>query len=191
MQIETYEQTEVTELGEEDREAALDLARELGLEGQVEVMGDGDAPCPYAELTEQQAKILDLLFPSKANVEDYKRGPIPLRVLQAVAFCRGLRRDGEDYFDRLVVRYPRTESESDPVLLGRVGSTYYLIARWGDALESWAQLAARAAVLAIDKRRISLNEIAAQIQAKLAALDSVDLSAEGALELRTDPTFWD
>ncbi|MEE9471786.1 MAG: hypothetical protein V3W32_08690, partial [Gemmatimonadota bacterium] len=75
------------------------------------------------------------------EVEDYKAGPIPLRVLQVVAHARPL-------FDEVHVWYSGSVQVKDPILVGyrggnRYKGTKFILARWGDELGSLEELRER------------------------------------------------
>lgn len=151
MKVETYEITETSSDGTVDMldEQAVALVNKLGLDGQkklVENSGTGTKILlPYQEMATNERHVYELLFPQKTTVEVYESGPIPLRVLQVIAFAK-------DLFDKLEVWCPSTRAKDDPILVGRKGDQWsgkrYLLARWGDALKPFPELVKEAAVIA-------------------------------------------
>ncbi len=175
MQIETYEvekldQTEMQALAA-DGEAAL-LIEQLGLEGQKVLMTpETKELIPYRVMTKEEHIVFKALFTQRCRVEDYKAGPIPLRVLQVVAYARTL--DLPD-FKYLEVWYPK-QGVDDPVLVARQSAYHdpvYLLARWGDSLLPFNELATKAETALVDKARATLLEAKNQIEGLLSDVGS-------------------
>lgn len=154
MQIETYEvlTLDVDASGRLVNETvsveALALIEALGLEGQqslVQVATVDDETVetrvPYRQTTAEEKAIFATLFPIKTPIEKYRGDAIPLRVLQIAAHAR-------DCELALYVLHPATDIRlNDPVLVGEKkvpstaangfsGTEQFLLARWGDAVES-------------------------------------------------------
>lgn len=175
MQVETYEVEEHTTEGRDPFEIEAEaqaIIEELGLEGQRALMKDdedGDVATktrvPYRQMTREEVRVYGVLYPEKANVSEYGAGPIPLRVLQVVAHAKPL-------FKRLEVWGPQTK-DPDPVLVGVLaqkqswGETdvLYLLARWGDALEPFETLYARAEKHLTEKWTANAQEVIAKCRA--------------------------
>lgn len=166
MLVETYEvekidQNEMQALAA-DGEAAL-LIEQLGLDGQKSLMSpETKELIPYRVMTKEEHIVFSALFTQRCKVEDYKAGPIPLRVLQVAAHARSLTFPGFGYLE---VWYPK-QGLDDPFLVARQSSyqdPVYMLARWGDSLLAFAELQAKAEMLLIDKARSGLlaakNEI--------------------------------
>lgn len=160
MQVEIYDERETQSdtLEREPDTEALALIEELGLQAQKHESGQRlTHPVPTAE----QAFILDMLFPERTKLEDYDAGGIPLRVLKEIRSYRA-----EHPGVVLVVCHAPPVQVKDPVLLayhgeyqwmathllGKVSGkmTHRMVARWGDALESWEALSTRAQQAAAD-----------------------------------------
>lgn len=162
MQVETYETltfdvgADGSLMNEVVSEEALALIETLGLEGQkalVQVAEVGEETIetriPYRQTTAEEKAIFATLFPIKTPITHYRGDAIPLRVLQVAAHASACGMD-------LYVLHPATDIRlNDPVLVGeRVvppsasngfnGREQYLLARWGDAVESLDVLRAKA-----------------------------------------------
>jgi hypothetical protein len=182
MQVETYEQTEVTSEGIPDNDAeAIQLIERLGLKGQQTLIGSGgtSAPAviPFRKVTAEECDTYALLFPEVVEVEDYKASPIPIRVLQVIAHCRELGL-------HMVVWYPSdAEKRDDPILVGyqergQHGPRYLdrrkalLLARWGDALKPLQELKREAVEIARQRIRQALGMCRAELERDIASLDT-------------------
>lgn len=170
MQVETYEvekieQTEMQALAA-DGEAAL-LIEQLGLEGQKTLMTpETKELIPYRVMTKEEHIVFKALFTERSRVEDYKAGPIPLRVLQVASHARTLELPDFAY---LQVWYPK-QGIDDPILVARKDSytdPIYLLARWGDSLLPFKELASKAEALLVDKARADLLSAKNQIEGLL------------------------
>ena len=174
MIVETYEVTETTTAGEDPvlaDAAAIELIRELDLEGQKELLAHDETAViriPYQRMTAEEVRVYQTLYPADEKVEAYRAGPIPLRVLQVVAHARTM-------FDKVLVWGPE-QYDPDPVLVGQIGeygnAEYYLLARWGDALAPFEELRDRAAEVVRRRYTSKAKEVVAQCQAFLAAPDA-------------------
>ena len=147
MIVETFEIEGLLTETDEERAAREDLILEAGLEGQVALGSDA---IPYRKMTKREDLVYSVLCPNNCSVESYSDGAIPLRVLQVIGHARTLP------FDSLRVWYPDSADVKDPVLVGQVGPDYgdrslYILARWGEELESLDTLARQAAEIARGK----------------------------------------
>lgn len=146
MLVETYENNEVTDKGLEIESEAMALIEKLGLEGQktlVKGTDENSARVPYTQMSAEENMVYRTLYPDTMRVEAYDRGPIPIRVLQVISYCRE-----QSLFDNLVIWCPK-QRDPDPLLIGYNGPVYSprnfcLLARWGDALDSFDKLRERA-----------------------------------------------
>lgn len=179
MQIETYEIEEHTTEGRDSFEIEAEaeaLITSLGLDGQQKLLRASDDPdvttktrIPYRRMTAEEARVYKTLYPEASEVEHYDTGPIPLRVLQVVAYAKPL-------FDGLEVWGPITE-DPDPVLVGTLKDGHrveqYLLARWGDALEPFETLYDRALERLRKKWTAKANEVIAEAQSFIASPDAL------------------
>lgn len=148
MLVETYEVEEIK--GEAGVMAAdsesIEIIEKLELEGQKSLVDTKTATrMPYRELTLQEKNIFQILCPHRVKLEEYSRGPIPLRVLQVASHAKelGMFKGG------LWVLCPTSTADLDPVLVGSKNGDPYtpldcLLARWGDTLEPLDVLAEKA-----------------------------------------------
>lgn len=145
MNIELFDERETTVEGQEPDDEALAIIKELGL--QTDDSGEHIChPCPNA----QQWFVIQTVFSQRTKIADY-RGPIPLRVLKEARSYLYEHKDKE-----LIICHQAMAMTKDPIMLavrkGYYGwqsgsaSDFNLIARWGDALEDWSELANKGAV---------------------------------------------
>ena len=146
IQVETYEVTEGVPSGEMEAlalegEAQL-LIESLGLSGQKQLFskdGDGSIHHPYRAMTKEEHTVFSALFPHTSDVNDYKDGPIPLRVLQIIAHVRELDHPDMQYIG---VMHP-PKFVDDPILFAQktnYSGTRFILARWGYALKPFDEL---------------------------------------------------
>jgi len=140
MQVETYEQSEVAALPDEERAEFSRIAASLGLIKQQALIGDRNAN-PFRRVTEEERRVYQTLLDQTTKLEDFDAGVIPLRILKLAHLCKL-----NGWFEVLHIWH--SPSEKDPVLVGRTDSTYnsptFLLGRWGDELESFETLRQRA-----------------------------------------------
>jgi hypothetical protein len=197
MLVETYECQETAAEPIEASEEAVRLIEELGLAGQKAMLTPGTekvpAPgrLPYSQATAEQIFVFRVLCPRDYKLKDYNRTPIPLRVLQIASHAQSL-----GFFDELVVWDATSADEKDPVLVGLKKNAQwtwqndsYLLARWGEELESWPTLLKRA--LAKKREQVAAIAEGAVRKAKAFLMDGVSLSDEELIQKGFDwsPTF--
>jgi hypothetical protein len=182
MEVETYEVSETAAEPTEASEEAIGLIDELGLVGQRTLVQDEDdvvTRVPYRCATAEEVRVFRALCPIETKLVDYAEEPIPLRVLQVAAHARGL-----NLGDELLVWHRESSTIKDPVLVAREGDAwssdrkYYLLARWGEELESWPTLVKLATEVLRQKFLAALAEIKTRV---LAAEASIDARALGQL----------
>lgn len=150
MQVETFECPEVAAEPIEASEEAIRLIEELGLEGQRTLVAPDksgrETRSPYREILKDELAVYMLLCPQATKLANYNASPIPLRVLQVAAHATVVIPGC-----RLVV-WDREEAQvKDPVLVAETGKyewsadKRYILARWGEHLETFATLVKRAA----------------------------------------------
>lgn len=191
MQVETYEVTELTTNNEEAPlldDESLALIEQLGLEGQRSFIaerqvGEDDSVKtlnPYRLATKEEFNVFKACFPVETPLQDYESGLIPLRVLQVAAHARTVLPQGT----KLVVWHPEDSTVRDPILLGRhevrYDRKYYLLARWGEALDELGALK----MVARRKLKASLTQQVRRIEAEVTAIktgldEKVDAHLEG------------
>jgi len=163
MLVETYECQETAAEPIEASEEAKQLIEQLGLEGQQSLLMPSEnnltaKRTPYPQATTEQIFVFRVLCPQQYALKSYNRTPIPLRVLQIAAHATGL-----EYFKEVVVWDATSAAEKDPVLVGVRQNAqrtwqddFYLLARWGEELESWPALLKRA----IERKRGQIRGLA-------------------------------
>jgi hypothetical protein len=168
MQVETFECQETAAEPIEAAEEAIAIIEQLGLSGQKSLISAGDklaTRCPYRQMRRDEDFAYGVLCPEKTRLCDYDASPVPLRVLQIAAHAQSL-----EMFTDLRVWHAKETAEKDPVLVGVAkhptrswDSTTYILARWGEELESWPVLLRRA----LDKKREQITEAYRAIEAKV------------------------
>lgn len=167
MQVETYEVKETNEDGKIECDAtAIALIESLGLEGQKRFLsGEEVSRCPYRKMTKEEYFIYRNLCTSTSELCKYDDGPIPLRVLQVAAHAR-------EFFTAVEVWHPESADIKDPVLIGinkkGYDTEYFILARWGEVLETIENLRAIAANLFRTKHLAKLQEIYEEAEACIA-----------------------
>ncbi len=179
MQVEIYDERELDPetLKQEPDHEALELIEELGLTRQVNTSGSRLAyPIPSAD----QGFVMSALFPTATLLDVYDAGAIPLRVLKEI---RSYRAENPDHL--LVVRHSPPAEVKDPVLLAYTkrhdsNREYYarsegwpdfrMVARWGDALESWNKLLIKAKEIATENFRQAVINMQAECDTALAKI---------------------
>lgn len=172
MQVEVYDERELDHatLTPECDAEALALIKELGLNNQRNESG---ARIAYPIPTAEQGFAIENIFAAATKLSDYNAGCIPLRVLKEIK-----KYQSENPGHTLIVRHCPPAQIKDPVLVAFCASgkdawgalqtqpdwsKFQLIARWGDALESWATLIARATEIATARHLEALTEMASKI----------------------------
>lgn len=151
--VETFECGETASEPIEATEEAIAIMESLGLDGQKSLISpkkdDGFARrCPYREITAEERFVYRILCPVESRLKDYSGSPVPLRVLQIAAHAESLAifEGGLHVWDRASVTI------KDPILVGYTKNpsytwlkgTCFILARWGEELETFATLLKRA-----------------------------------------------
>lgn len=120
---------------------------ELELEGQKKIVSPGKSPIPFPFMNENMLKVYSELCPVKDKVQNYQMSAIPLKALSLIALSQK-----EMYFDYIEIWHSNTKP--DPIAVGSLipeadktktwNAQKYIIARWGDELESFPELAKKA-----------------------------------------------
>jgi len=153
MLVESFECAEVMSEHPEIVSEAVEIIETLELAGQKQFLSPtkADNRCPYREITAEEAFVYRTLCPQESQLSRYNASPIPLRVLQIAAHATSL-----GMFKRFLVWDRVSVSVKDPVLVAWTGGEYdwgdsnrcFILARWGEELETFAVLRARAVVAA-------------------------------------------
>ncbi len=163
MQIETFEQTETNNDGSaECGDESIAIIEELDLQGQRELITPEGEVSLWRLMTLEERAVYDLLCPEKTALDEYRDGPIPLRVLLIAKAAVG-------DFKKLYVLHPESSRVKDPVLVGVKGndwsSEYYILARWGAELGSFTEMAEQALKLWTAKVTSACRKIVSQASA--------------------------
>lgn len=161
MKVETYEVEEIQdELGQmaADSESA-ELIEKLGLEGQRKLLNaETCTRFPYRLMTKTEHKVFSLLFPERVKLYDYSDSIIPVRVLQVAAFVK---ENAPPEMKAGLYVWHSGSAKEDPLLVGHTseyGGQFFLLARWGDALLSFDEMAEKAKKLWIVKARAKIRK---------------------------------
>lgn len=189
MLVETFECEETKSEHIECSDEAVKIIEEMGLSGQQKLISrvNDERPtrCPYRKATKEEKTVYGLICPSQGKLSEYADAPIPLRVLQVAMHAKSL-----NFFEEFVVWSATSADVKDPVLFatrkepGTYGPTteYYILARWGDALDEWPAMLKIAGEKWKDKVRDhiqSLQDRISNYQSKLGNTPSVSLMSEG------------
>lgn len=143
-----------------------DRVAELGLIGQSNVVTKDKSPIPFLWMNEGIVKTFEVLCPTKIDIRNYNKTPIPVELLDIVALAVN-----EEHFDGIKVWY--NDREKDPVIVGykmldgkqfgsewqsEVYSDRYLIGRWADVKESLDSLIERAKKLFFASETLRLKK---------------------------------
>lgn len=168
MQVETFECSETAAEPIEASQEAAGIIESLELAGQKALLCPQESTtsrCPYREMRKDERFVYGVLCHYKTDLRNYSESPIPLRVLQVAAHAHSL-----GMFRDLWVWHAASHLEKDPVLVGVVQQgTYtwevatYILARWGEELESWPTLMKRAC----DRKREQIADALRSIEAKI------------------------
>ena len=175
MKVETFEQNEVMDDGtveKNDDPQALEIIERLGLRGQKMLMsGDDTTRAPYRQMTPLEKAVYSSLFTRHSELCDYDGGMIPVRVLQVASHAREL-----GIFNRIEI-WSEEGIPKDPVLVGLQGTQYekvtFILARWGNALESLDVLTEKARVAIRLRIKRQLEDSLRNIQSHLTNLDNL------------------
>ena len=194
MKVETFECSETAAEPIEACEEAIRIATELGMEGQIELTQTDEngiqSRCPYREMTRDELFMYQVLCPEKSSPEAYKRSAIPLRVLQVLAHAQTI-----ELFKRFEIWDKESQVVKDPVLVAfDKRETYassrktYILARWGEELETPSTLLKRA----IEFHRAHLLDQAKKLvsQAKSVLGDVEHASDSQVLQAGADASFY-
>lgn len=189
MEVEMFDVTETNAAGVADcSEEQKQLIEKLGLRGQTSIFDsskDGSAK-PYRQMTQVEFFVYSRCFPRTVKLEDFNDHVIPLRVLQAAALCKE-----RGWFEQLWVMMQEV-GKDDPVLVGSSSrhsiSDGHLIARWGDALLPFDQLAKQARARFRDEVQANANEQISKIQQQIEQVN--DPATDLATLARMRQVFW-
>lgn len=182
MEVETFEVLESAEMqSPEFAEEAVRLIEELGLDGQAKLLSkrdDGGTVTlnPYRRITVEEEFVYRTLCPSTSTPETYESGAMPLRIMQVYAHAKSL-----GIYESFQVWHPTDFTVKDPVLVGITKDPVqtwrtetYLLARWGETLDSFATLRQQAARKYRATILSKLNDAKAKVTQALATINESD-----------------
>lgn len=190
--IELFMDDEVAHETIEIAQESVQIATDLGLEGQLKLATkdtatDQQVRCPFRLMTREEQTVYAELCPTHQDVKEYGDSPIPFRVLEVLKQAKEL-----GFFNHFQV-WGENCKPKDPVLIGvkkppagEWGDKLYLIARWGKELDEWPALLRKAAERWLVKKRQALKKIREESDAVLATLKDCDaqttfLEAQGSI----------
>jgi hypothetical protein len=173
MQVETFECETVP--NDECTDEARVLAESLGAKGQDAFYQKDRPVAAYRKMTPEEYAVYKLLFPHRESIDKFSAAPIPLRVLQVGAHAKEL-------LEGTLIIWHQGVGKDDPILTLREGSeysgTYYLLARWGNALEEFSVLRQQAVTKFAMQCKAALMKCRQEVDAALA---SVEITAQMAI----------
>ena len=181
MQVVTYECEETAEETVEMAEEAMALIQQMGLEGQQQLIAPPTQDevarrIPYREMAAEEKWVFETVCPYSRKLREYSRSPIPLRVLQVASHAASL-----GVFAEILVWAAEPQKEPDPVLVACIGDhyssdlRYFILARWGEALDEWPAMLRKATELFCAKVKAKFAEIRAEIERDCTAIDELSV----------------
>lgn len=156
MQVETYEQNEIKEECTDEKTALLEISTKLGLTGQQGLLAEPvKTTFPYRRMSKVEDRVYGTLLINKTELKNYDEGIVPLRVLQVAAHA-------SEFSQCAYLEVWSNTAVKDPILVGRkerYGSENFLLARWGEMLESVNVLKGKAKEMLLPTMKMSLSEI--------------------------------
>lgn len=165
IQVETFEMEDAYH-GEASQAVAdvesIALCEKLGLEGQLSISNkETQTRSPFKVMTKDEYVVYSLVCPEHVEVTRFKTEPIPLRVLQVLAYAKS--DECPIKFDTLEIWSVSSAVIKDPLLVGKVKTgayeySYYLLARWGEELEHFSELMKKAQEIRFKAIQTKLRE---------------------------------
>lgn len=159
-----------------------DLIEFLDLGGQKTIVKEEKSPIPFLWMNRSLIEVFEVLCPSKSDIKNYNKMPIPLEILELVALSKR-----EEYFDFIEIWYD--EKTPDPVCIGykipeekksesewsqKWYAEKYLIGKWSDVKASFKELTERAKQRFINEQSNSLKD---QIKRHQRELEDLEITA--------------
>lgn len=178
MKVEVYEQTEMDVTGRniDNPDKCKELVDRLGLDGQkaylcpdpsLSIAGIDVVPMrrvSFREMTADELLVYRALCPTASSLKEFSTEPIPLRILEVAEHAKT-----SGLFVDLSVWTRESQVVKDPLLVGiRIPNSqreydkrFYLLARWGEELESFSVLREKAIAFMRERTRQNLTKIRA------------------------------
>lgn len=196
-QVETYACDETVAEPIEASEEAKRLYEVLGLEGQQEFCHTDDNGMdrrnPYRKMTSEELYAYQTICPTSYKLEEYSNSPIPLRVLETIAYAK-------EFFEVIEI-WDKTSAEvKDPIVVGYVDSgdkwnksKAMIIARWGEVLETPSVLFKRAIkanrARLIEEANVAVAEAKSALE-RVKALSDPKIAELGDRSIALSTPYW-
>jgi hypothetical protein len=117
--VETYiiEETQELIYDNEKLNAWNDHVANLGLVGQTKIQAKDKSPIPFLHMKRSLISVFEQLCPSRVDVSEYDKTPIPVEILDLVALSVR-----ENYFSKIEIWYD--DKSPDPACIGLIGKYY-------------------------------------------------------------------
>ncbi len=142
MLVETFEVTELNieeKVKSEEFEQTKELVSQLGLVGQEQFLNNEVKEVfPYRKMLKQEDLVYKALCPQRTELANYADSIIPLRVLQIAAHAQQLG------LKKLMVWHSESSDTKDPMLIGEMKGSNFILARWGEVLLPFEELLLKA-----------------------------------------------
>lgn len=178
--VETFfvEETASLIYDNEDLQKWGDMVTQLGLNGQQKVVSGDKSPIPFLWMNESLQNLFMCLCPTRVDVVQYDKMPIPLEILDLIALS-----NREGYFFKIEIWYD--EKSLDPVCIGYKAkddkpkdkwhmeyyAEKYLLGKWSDVKASFSELFERAKRRFIAERSNQLRRTIKDAQRSLEDLE--------------------
>jgi len=181
VKVETYEIFSSIDVDEEVKKEELQLIRELDLQGQKDMEGFTN---PYREIGKEFKFIFEKIHDIKTDISEYKTTPIPLQVLQIIHHARGL-----NIFKSFKVWHSH---RTQPILVAYTDDygAQYILARWGETLDSIDDLKSMSANIARNKAMAKGKKIKAEIEAYMKSIEQMTDKELFYSDLNLDPSLY-
>lgn len=165
MNVETYEVAEIKQDCQDDKNELRALSEKLGLTGQTKLLSDAVVTTfPYRKMTQEEDRVYGVMLTGRCRIDQFEESVIPLRVMQVAAHAA-------QFTETQHMKVWYCPSSPDPILVGSTGEysgPTFILARWGDVLDSFHIVKQKALAKLITKAK---NEIAEKVQ-KVKAFES-------------------
>jgi hypothetical protein len=174
MDIETFEvEIGADGISAEEKAAAAAICDKLGLSAQKELIDGGAVKkCPYRGMTKEEVTVFSAIFCNKVDVDKFDSGFIPVRVLQVLEHARSL-----GIFEGVNV-WKSEDLSREFLLVGGIKQGYntvpYILARWGDGIEKYSKLKARAGKVIREELRAKAEEVSRRVAIFIESLKKAD-----------------
>lgn len=144
----------------------LAKVRELGLDKQAAIVEEDTKPNPFLKMDRGTHAMFEILCPRRTDIEKFSSEPIPYEALGMYGLAVH-----EGYFDK--VQIWDNAKEPDPIMVGKIGDDFYLMARWGLDKVTFEQLRDRAKKIWVSKAILKCKEGIKDYQHKLDNIETL------------------